>query len=692
MATSERRKSTKCKIPEMDADCDIASIDIIERHLHKDLLGILLKDMSTGRNILWACDDYSGYGCKYKSGCQITHDLIARHKNKNLIQPRILKEKCYQKERTRTHAEVFTPSWICNEMNNYCDEEWFGRSNVFNNVNDDHTWMATNEPIFPSGSNQWHKYVLSKRLEITCGEAPYLVSPYDTTNGKIIPIEQRIGQLDRKLRVINENMNSERYWFDWVIKAYQSTYGYEYQGDNLLLARENLLYTFIDNYKFKFGVEPTIQKQKKIAQIIAWNIWQMDGLSDCTPTGTIDNPNRNLFDTTESQTTLSMPCRIMDWENNQPIYFKDIKKGSKMKFFATAFNPPYQISKDKTETQTQTNSSWIYQYFQFAADDIAECSCVIYPFGGWFDAPDRLNGLGNRILNDKRTIMVKAYEGTTDRRAWYRTDKQPNPVFGSGVNLSAGVSIVLRNNKEHDGFKYSNRIYSDKEVFVPFERTVDITPNPVFIEINNKLIGNKLNDRIKKGIFGIESDFVEKNPTKVSFNKQDWKAPIQLLTNDKSGSSGRARLYWTDKAHLEKGQEYTGLYKIVMASAYPKKTIVSGEVSVSNVKKRIMELIEELPPHSAFGRSRLALFMSKSKAECENFKKYLQTNFFAGLVLQEPNRSSSFGYVIPDQDFSDKSDIDWSKSIVDIDKQLYKKYKLDKSEIAFIESGSQEVA
>lgn len=363
-----------------------------------------------------------------------------------------------------------------------------------------------------------------------------------------------------------------------------------------------------------------------------------------------------------------------------------------MKFFAATGNPPYQISKDKTETQTQTNSSWIYQYFQFAADDIAECSCLIYPFGGWFDAPSRLNGLGNKILTDKRTIMVKAYEGTTDKRAWYRQDKQPHPVFGAAVNLSAGVSIVLRNNKEHENFRYSNRIYSDKEVLVPFDRTEDITPNPMFTAINNKLTGNKLNDRIKKGIFGIESDFVEKNPTKVSFNKQDWKDPIQLLTNDKSGSSGRARLYWTDKANLEKGQEYTGLYKIVMASAYPKKTIVSGELSVSNVKKRIMELIEELPPHSAFGRSRLALFMSKSKAECENFKKYLQTNFFAGLVLQEPNRSSSFGYVIPDQDFSNRSDIDWSKPIADIDKQLYKKYKLDKSEIAFIESGSQEVA
>lgn len=363
-----------------------------------------------------------------------------------------------------------------------------------------------------------------------------------------------------------------------------------------------------------------------------------------------------------------------------------------MKWDFCVGNPPYQLSKDKTETQTQNNSSWIYQYFQLAADDISECSCLIYPFGGWFDAPTRLNGLGRKILTDKRTIMVKAYEGTTDKRAWYRTDKNPHPVFGSAVNLSAGVSIVLRNNEEHDSFKYSNRIYSDKEVVVPFDRTEDITPNPLFTAINNKLVGNKLSDRIKKGIFEIESDFVEKNPDKVSFNKQDWKEPVQLLTNDKSGSTGRARLYWTDKANFEKGQEYIGLYKIVMPSAYPKKTIVSGIPTIDNVKRRIQELVEVMEPKSAFGRSRLALFMSKSKRECENFKKYLQTNFFAGLVLQEPNRSSNFGYIIPDQDFSDKSDIDWSKSIEDINEQLYKKYKLDKAEIAFIESDAQEVA
>ena len=89
------------------------------------------------------------------------------------------------------------------------------------------------------------KYVDAKRLEISCGEAPYLVSRYDTVTGKEITIEQRIGLLDRKLRVVGENTNTEEEWFKWTKRAYESTYGYEYQGDSLLIARENLLSTLL---------------------------------------------------------------------------------------------------------------------------------------------------------------------------------------------------------------------------------------------------------------------------------------------------------------------------------------------------------------------------------------------------------------------------------------------------------------
>ena len=66
--------------------------------------------------------------------------------------------------------------------------------------------------------------------------------------GDEIPIASRIGLLDRKLRVVNENTGTEQEWKTWALRAFQSVYGYEFQGDNLVLARENLLLTYIEYY------------------------------------------------------------------------------------------------------------------------------------------------------------------------------------------------------------------------------------------------------------------------------------------------------------------------------------------------------------------------------------------------------------------------------------------------------------
>ena len=112
------------------------------------------------------------------------------------IQPRVLKNKEQQQERTRSKAEVFTPSWICNKMNNHCDEEWFGRKNVFN-IEQDQGWQVNTEKVVFDTEDGWKKYVDSKRLEITCGEAPYIVSRYDAATGEPLEIRQRIGILDR---------------------------------------------------------------------------------------------------------------------------------------------------------------------------------------------------------------------------------------------------------------------------------------------------------------------------------------------------------------------------------------------------------------------------------------------------------------------------------------------------------------
>lgn len=241
-------------------------------------------------------------------------------------------------------AEVFTPSWICNAQNNLVDNEWFGREGVFNTENGDHTWAVNPTPVlFPEG-RIWRDYVRDTRLEITCGEAPYVVSRYDTVSGEPIPIERRIGLLDRKLRVISENVDNSADWLKWAQVAFQNVYGYEWQGDNLLLARENLLMTFVDYFKAKFGKEPLLKSLLYIAYIISWNFWQMDGLKGVVP-GTCGERRQivaDLFGETEVVSQCDgckngdirrhngSYCLIRDWgaksESKKKIRFIDLIK------------------------------------------------------------------------------------------------------------------------------------------------------------------------------------------------------------------------------------------------------------------------------------------------------------------------------------------------------------------------------
>lgn len=266
-----------------------APIDISENEivaLSPKLLATLLKDHTTKSNIFWATDDYSERGTGYQFSDSITIEAITGD-NGLVIVPRALKSRQQQQQRSREMAEVFTPSWICNKQNNLVDNAWFGRENVFNTEIDlpdgSHSWLPSEGLIeFPEGKS-WRDYVTENRLEITCGEAPYLVSRYDTVSGQPLPVEMRIGLLDRKLRVVSENTEKSGEWLAAAKAALRSTYGYEWQGDNIVLARENLLYTVCDFYCVKFGRRLPKQSLPGLAYIISWNIWQMDGLKGVIP-------------------------------------------------------------------------------------------------------------------------------------------------------------------------------------------------------------------------------------------------------------------------------------------------------------------------------------------------------------------------------------------------------------------------
>lgn len=318
-------------------------VDICENSIDAEILAILLNDHSTGRNILWCTEDYVSCGDGYSFHDTIEVESISGA-NDGIIKPRIDKDKAAQELRSKEKAEVFTPSWVCNVQNNLVDDAWFGVSRKRFNTEKQDGWKTNYYPISFAEANgkSWKDYVRATRMEVSCGEAPYLTSRYDTVSGKYIPVKCRVGLLDRKLRVVSENVSDSNEWIDWAIIAAQNVYGYDWQGDNVLLARENILYSIIETFYDNFSAMMNKEIIKKFAEIVSWNLWQMDGIKFVVPDSCHPIPEDQiaLFDSTPKMqecpgcktgnhlTHTGIYCKIMDWETQHPIRFIDIMKGA----------------------------------------------------------------------------------------------------------------------------------------------------------------------------------------------------------------------------------------------------------------------------------------------------------------------------------------------------------------------------
>ena len=296
----------------MTREADISENQLLISYGEKVCMN-LLKDHTTQQNIYWATDSYAELGEEFTFYAPITLDKItsyisddgvvvtkeqydtiiqqtpeAKEHYQEIIRPRAVKSKREQTQRAKDKAEVFTPAWICNAQNNLIDEAWFGRKEgLFNSPDpeDPHKWINNEEPIsFEGTGKDWKDYVADMRLEITCGEAPYLCNRYDAVTGEYNKdVKYRIGMLDRKLRIVSENTKDSKEWILWAKVALRSTYGFEWQGDNLLLAREALFFTFEEHYIAQFGEKKFNQNKMRmmpgVAYIVSWNVWQMDGLT-----------------------------------------------------------------------------------------------------------------------------------------------------------------------------------------------------------------------------------------------------------------------------------------------------------------------------------------------------------------------------------------------------------------------------
>ncbi len=337
--------------------------DVQESEIPQDVMAELLKDHATNQNVLWLTDDYkeleAEFGRPMGMKDPILAEVIAR-KDRKVIRPRVDKSREQQRARAAKKAEVFTPSWICNEMNNLIDAAWFGLKESPFTKEKFKAWEAKKEPIrFPGARGEtWEEFVKECRLEITCGEAPFLASRYDATTGEMIPVPERMGILDRKLRVVTEQVGTTRTrtWLKWAKEAVKASWGYEWQGDNIVLARENILMTVLETYKYHCHALATHKDLLELAEIISWNIWQMDGLKCVVPLSCHDEPverkqcevQMELFasdneEPTQKELPLTrpcpgcaakkplenlcnhngIPCMVMNWETKESYPFTE---------------------------------------------------------------------------------------------------------------------------------------------------------------------------------------------------------------------------------------------------------------------------------------------------------------------------------------------------------------------------------
>ena len=620
---------------------DVREDDLLA--LSAPVLSALLHDHTTGKHIFWATHDYESLGTAYDYHAEMLPRLITGEHGM-VIRPRVLKTKAEQTDRSKDMAEVFTPAWGVKKMVDYVDID-----------------------------------VGTRCLELTCGEAPFLASRYDATTGQPIAIGERVGVLDRKLRLVNSRQLTDEDWLEQVRLAFQTTYGYEWQGDSLLLARENLLYTFADYYEDRHGRQPDTALLQEFAEIIAWNLWQMDGLTYRIPREKQEQqPQAQLsfFDEAPAQ-PLAPLCIIKDWQRGKTIKVNDIKKRQTknqniMKFDVIIGNPPYQ---DESVGDQKTMQPPLYHRF---IDETYKCGKIvelIHPARFLFNAGATPKSWNNKMLNDQH-LKVLHYESNSKE------------LFAN-QEIKAGVAITY-----HDVLKSFGAI----EIFTPYEElnsllhtikndsgfksmtSIVVSRTAYrFTDVMHKEHPEALSMLSKGHPYDMSTNIFERIPQVFYENEQlDGNEYIQIIGRD---DKDRIRKYV--RRDYIKQVDNLDYYKVLMASANK-----NGEYGEA--------LTPPVLGSPGVGNTETFISIGKfnNEKEAQALMKYIRSKFaraLLGVLKRTHHLTPEVWKYVPLQDFTSSSDIDWSKSIAEIDEQLFAKYGLDEQEKNFIRTKVKEM-
>lgn len=337
-----------------------------------------------------------------------------------------------------------------------------------------------------------------------------------------------------------------------------------------------------------------------------------------------------------------------------------------MKFDFVIGNPPYQ-----EDTKNNGRQSPVYNLFMEEAYKVANVVELITPARFLFNAGQTPKAWNDKMLNDKH-FKVLSYESDARR------------VF-SNTEIKGGVAITLRN---------SHKIYDEIGVFTEFENL-----NGILMKIK-PYCKNSISDICVRGVpyaytetlkkdhpeylelagnsFDLRTNAFENLYDKIFFETARTKNDVGIY----GMYNKKRRKLFINRKYLKVPDNFKG-YKVILSKA-------QGSDKFGEALSQI--IIGE--KNSGHTQTFFSMGCFETENEALNLGKYLKTKFSRCMlsILKKTQDITPYKWkYVPLQNFAEDSDIDWSKSVAEIDQQLYKKYGLTQEEIDFIESNVKEM-
>jgi hypothetical protein len=375
---------------------------------------------------------------------------------------------------------------------------------------------------------------------------------------------------------------------------------------------------------------------------------------------------RTLYGFRSVKTNMWAPDDLINKIKNQPELF--IKKvhdliGKNVKINAIVGNPPYQAYLGGASPLP------VYQYFV----DIAKCLSpeyfsLIFP-SRWMQTGNGLDEFRKNMLHDVHIQAIHDYMDATDCFSNVEIKGGVQYLLW-GLNHSGDCTIVTHKNGETTA---STRALLEDGL------DVYIRDNNI-ISIIQKI--SKLTDRTFSSIISSRDpfgyDIRQENSFKVAAHKFSLEKTEDADVEFYYNGWRKKGIGYVSLASVNDNTELVDKYKVLIPKAW----------GVGNPNKdRLTPFV--VKPHSVCTETYLVAGAFTDQLEAQNVCQYISTKFFhiiVSILKISQNAAQGVYRLVPLQDFTPQSDIDWSKNVADIDQQLYTKYGLTDEEIAFIES------